>query len=425
MYQRPAWGYDLRSIPRIEPQAGATLTVTDSQPGGVLSGIKVLSFAQLAQGPAAVQMLADLGADVIKVERPAAGAWERSWAGGDAYLNGESLFFLGFNRNQRSLTLDLKTPEGQEIAHKLAGWADVVVENFRPGVMDRLGLGYDALTAINPGIVYCSGSGFGPDGPYRDRAGQDLILQAESGLASVTGRAGDPPTPVGAPVVDIHAGALLAFGIVSALLGRERTGRGARVESSLLEAALHLQMENLTYHLNGHFLRPDRCEEGTPTRFHGAPYGIYATRDGHVALSMNPLPKLAALLELPALEAFTPQDSVANPAPIKRMIAAVMTSRTTAEWIETFAAADVWCGAVNTYEDLETHPQVAAIEAFQTVTHPVAGELTLLRHPVRFDGDQRRPITAPPLLGADTNDILGDLGYNPRTIARLRARKVI
>ncbi|MGI9253419.1 MAG: CaiB/BaiF CoA transferase family protein, partial [Thermomicrobiales bacterium] len=306
-----------------------------TQPGGVLSGISVLSFAQLAQGPAAVQMLADLGASVIKIERPGLGAWERSWAGGNAYINGESLFFLGFNRNQRSLTLDLKAPDGQRIARDLAARADVIVENIRPGVMDRLGLGYDALSERNPGIVYCSGSGFGPDGPYKDRAGQDLILQAESGLASVTGRAGDPPTPTGAPIVDIHAGALLAFGIVSALLGRERSGRGARVESSLLEAALHLQMEPLIYHLNGRFLR-DRCEEGTATRFHGAPYGIYETRDGHLALSMNPLPKMAELLDLPALNAFTPEDAFATPAPIKRMIADAMRTRTNNEWIDLF-----------------------------------------------------------------------------------------
>lgn len=398
--------------------------MNDSPPEGVLAGVKVLSFAQLAQGPTAVQMLADLGADVIKVERPGAGAWERSWAGGDAYLNGESLFFLGFNRNQRSLTLDLKAAEGSEIARRLAGWADVIVENFRPGVMDRLGLGFEQVAEFNPGIVYCSGSGFGPDGPYRDRAGQDLILQAESGLASVTGRADDPPTPTGAPIVDIHAGALLAFGIVSALLGRERTGRGARVESSLLEAGLHLQMEPLVYHLNGRFLR-ERCPEGTATRFHGAPYGIYATADGHLALSMNPLPKLAALLELPALAAFTAREAVADPGPIKRLIAGAMVSRTTAEWIGLLSAADVWCGAVNSYEDLETHPQVAAIEAFQSVRHPVAGELTLLRSPVRIDGEQRRPMTAPPLLGADTDTILGDLGYDAEGIARLRADGVV
>ena len=241
---------------------------------GALTGVKVLSFAQLAQGPAAVQLMADLGADVVKVERPKVGAWERNWAGSNAFVNGESLFFLGFNRNQRSLTADLKDPRGKEIIRRLIVDTDVVFENFRPGVMERLGLGYDDLSAINPHLVYCSSTGFGSEGPYRDVAGQDLVLQAESGLASITGRRQDPPTPTGAPIVDIHAAALLAFGVMAARWARERTGVGQRVESSLLEAALHLQMEPLVDFINGGWLR-ERTEAGIASTLHGAPYGIY------------------------------------------------------------------------------------------------------------------------------------------------------
>lgn len=397
---------------------------TRARAEGPLAGLRVLSFAQLAQGPAAVQLLADQGADVIKVERPGVGAWERSWAGSNAFVNGESLFFLGFNRNQRSLTVDLKSQAGKEIIHRLARETDVVVENFRPGVMDRLALGYDVLTEINPRIVYCSGSGFGPTGPYRDLAGQDLILQAESGLASVTGRRGDPPTPTGAPIIDIHAAALLAFGITTALLSRERTGHGQRVESSLLEAALHLQMEPLTYHLNGRWLR-DRSEEGIASTFHGAPYGVYATSDGYLALSMSPLARLADVLDLPALRAFYEEDAYARPDDVRPVIAERLTAETTRVWLEILQVADVWCGAVNSYADLEEHPQVRAMEVFQTLEHPVAGEIRVLRAPLRMDGSTSHPMVHPPLLGEHTDAILESLGYLPEEREALRQHGVV
>jgi crotonobetainyl-CoA:carnitine CoA-transferase CaiB-like acyl-CoA transferase len=391
---------------------------------GPLAGLRVLSFAQLAQGPAAVQLLADQGADVIKVERPKVGAWERSWAGSNAYLNGESLFFLGFNRNQRSLTVDLKHLAGKEIIYRLIRDTDVLIENFRPGVMERLSLGYATLSEINPRLVYCSSTGFGPDGPYRDLAGQDLILQAESGLASVTGRRGDPPTPTGAPIVDIHAAALLAYGITAALLGRERTGRGRRVESSLLEAALHLQMEPLTYHMNGRWLR-ERSETGIATTFHGAPYGVYATADGHIALSMSPLDRLAEVLDLPALRQFTEEDAYSRADEIFPVVAERLTAKTTREWLDILQPADVWCGAVNSYADLERHPQLEAVEAFRTVEHPTAGDLRLLRAPLRMDGSTEHPMVRPPLLGEHTREILESLGYSDEVIAKLEEQGVV
>ena len=385
---------------------------------GALAGVKVLSFAQLAQGPAAVQLMADLGADVVKVERPRVGAWERNWAGSNAFVNGESLFFLGFNRNQRSLTADLKDPRGKEIIRRLITETDVVFENFRPGVMERLGLGYDTLAAINPRLVYCSGTGFGSKGPYRDVAGQDLVLQAESGLASVTGRRQDPPTPAGAPIVDIHAAALLAFGVMAALWARERTGVGQRVESSLLEAALHLQMEPLVYFLNGGWLR-ERSEAGIASTFHGAPYGIYETRDGYLALSMVPLPRLAQLLDLPALGGYDDEDPYRRPDEIKRLIGEVIRTRTTEEWLSIMRPADIWCGAVNTYADLEEHPQVEAMGVFERFDHPKAGDVRVLRSPVRMSASPATPMTRPPLLGEQTAEILRELGYSDEAIREL------
>src|SRR2546425_2536200 len=217
----------------------------------LLSDIRILSFTQGLLGPAAVQHLADMGASVIKIEPPGTGAFERSWAGADTFRNGVSVFFLLANRNQRSLTLNLKHAEGLAIARRLVERADVLVENFRPGVMDRLGLGYQDVRAINPRIIYASASGFGQQSPFRDLPGQDLIIQAMSGLAAATGRAGEPPTPVGAAVVDQHGASLLAMGILAALIQRGQAGEGQRVEVTMLEAAFDLQLEPLVYFMNG------------------------------------------------------------------------------------------------------------------------------------------------------------------------------
>ena len=201
-------------------------------PLAVLSGVRVLSFTQFLLGPSGVQFIADLGADVIKIEPPGGTLWERNWAGSDLYLNGVSAFFLSTHRNQRSLTLDLKHPDGLAVARRLVEGADVLVQNFRPGVMARLGLGWETVRAWNPRLVYVSASGYGETSPYRDRPGQDLLLQALSGLASISGRAGQPPTPVGTAVVDQHGATLLAMGVLAALLerGAHRPGGPRRGE---------------------------------------------------------------------------------------------------------------------------------------------------------------------------------------------------
>ena len=266
-------------------------------PLAVLSGVRVLSFTQFLLGPSGVQFIADLGADVIKIEPPGGTLWERNWAGSDLYLNGVSAFFLSTHRNQRSLTLDLKHPDGLAIARRLVEGADVLVQNFRPGVMERLGLGWETVRAWNPRLVYVSASGYGESSPYRDRPGQDLLLQALSGLASISGRAGQPPTPVGTAVVDQHGATLLAMGVLAALLERARTGQGLHVEVSMLRAALDLQLEIVTYFLNG--ARLAKSPTSLASMFHPGPYGCYETRDGWLVLSMSPLKALRDALDLP------------------------------------------------------------------------------------------------------------------------------
>jgi crotonobetainyl-CoA:carnitine CoA-transferase CaiB-like acyl-CoA transferase len=231
-------------------------------PLAVLAGVRVVSFTQFLLGPSGVQFLADLGADVIKVEPPGGRLWERNWSGADVFKNGVSVFFLLAHRNQRSLTLDLKHPEGRAVAQRLIERADVLVQNFRPGVMARHGLDWPAAQSLNPRLVYVSASGYGESSPYRDRPGQDLLMQGVSGLASISGRADQPPTAVGTAVVDQHGATLLALGVLAALLERQRTGRGLHVEVSMLRAALDLQIESATYFLNG--ARLERSATSTP-----------------------------------------------------------------------------------------------------------------------------------------------------------------
>jgi crotonobetainyl-CoA:carnitine CoA-transferase CaiB-like acyl-CoA transferase len=399
--------------------------VTVSRPPlAILSGVRVLSFTQFLLGPSGVQFLADLGADVVKVEPPGGRAWERNWSGANLFLNGFSVFFLLAHRNQRSLTLDLKAPAGQAVARRLVEGADVLVQNFRPGVMARFGLDYERVRQLNPRLVYVSASGYGDASPYRDRPGQDLLMQALSGLASISGRAGQPPTPVGTAVVDQHGATLLALGVLAALRERDRTGIGLHVEVSMLRAALDLQLEVATYFLNG--ARLEKSDTPLASTFHPPPYGVYATRDGWLVLSMSPLALLADALEIPALAAhagvpwnFEARDAVA------RLIEPAMKARTTAAWLERLVPRGVWAAPVYTHAETFADPGVQAADAVEEIAHPVAGPVRLLRFPVEFSTGRAAVRRPPPMPGQHAEEILKEAGYGAAEIERLRAEGVV
>lgn len=386
----------------------------------MLSGIRVLSFTHFLQGPSASQILADLGADVIKVEPPR-GAFERSWTGPGRMINGVSPFFTLANRNVRSLAVDLKNPDALEPLLELVRSSDVLIESFRPGALDRLGLGYDALKEINPRLIYCSLSGYGSDGPYVDRPGQDVLVQAISGLAAATGRADHDPTPVGACVVDQHAAVIGAMGILAALHGRERTGEGTRVESNLLNAALDLQIEPLNYALNG--WNDSRSAAGVSSSYYKAPYGVFAASDGHLCISLTSLDTLTALFNDDWFEAIGEENSFEHRDEINERVASYIVQRPLAEWFEVFDEHKIWSAPVQNYQQVIDDPQVNHNNSFDSFEHETAGEIRVLRHPVTYGGERPGIRTPPPELGGHTAEVLAEAGYSPEDIEKLTTSK--
>jgi crotonobetainyl-CoA:carnitine CoA-transferase CaiB-like acyl-CoA transferase len=386
-----------------------------------LDDLLVLDLTRALAGPYCTLMLGDMGARIIKIETPDGGDDTRGW--GPPFINGESSYFLGVNRNKESLTLNLKHARGQEILRRLIDRADVLVENFRPGIMDRFGFGYDAVRAMNPRLVYASVSGFGQDGPYRERVAYDLILQGMGGLMGTTGEEGGPPVKVGVAVTDIAAGMFAAYGVMVALHARSRTGRGQLVDASMLDS----QVAWMTYQAGYYFAtgqNPRRLGTAHPSL---VPYQAFAASDGFVNVAVGSegiwsrfIAAIGALHlgEDPRFR--TNADRVANREALIPLLETIFARRSMAEWSKVLAAAGVPAGPIYLLADLFSDPQVRHRKMVVDVDHPVAGRIQQTGVPLKLSETPGRIASAPPLLGQHTEPILRELGYTAAEVSALR-----
>ncbi|HWB52187.1 MAG TPA: CoA transferase [Stellaceae bacterium] len=390
-----------------------------------LSGIRVVDLTRILAGPFCTMLLADMGAEIVKVETPRQGDPLR---GQGVIRDGLSWYFAAFNRNKKSLTLNLRSEDGRAALARLIERSDVLVENYRPGVLAAMGFDEARLKALNPGLVTCSLSGFGDSGPYRDRPSFDFIAQAMSGLMSVTGMADGPPLRAGPPIADLVAGLYGALGVCASLVRQGRTGQGDRVGASLNNGMISLLG----------FLAANHLATGEEPRRTGndhaivAPYGMFRTADGEVALAPSQeqsYQRLVDALELPELRAdprFATNDlRVANRAAMNAAIEARLETGTTAHWIAALNAAGVPCGRVMTLSEVFNDPQVIAQEMVVTQYHPGHGAVKMLGFPVKFAEAPCRLRRPAPEIGADSETVLAELGYSADEIARLRERGVV
>lgn len=383
-----------------------------------LDGIRVLDFTQMMLGPLCTQTLADLGADVVKVERPGKGEWIRSMPMLGEFVGGDSAAFHSFNRNKRSIAVNLKSAEGREALLELAKKCDVVVENFRSGVMDRLGLGYEDFKVANPKIIYASGSGWGADSNLAKQGmpGQDLLIQAMSGVMHNTGRAGDPPTACGTPIADFAASQALAIGILGALLARQQHGVGQKVETNLYSATLNLMAQENFAVLNQD-ISLQRSEAGVASCWNDAPYGAHPSSDGWVAIAMCPLETLSKLFgdeELATLDPWEQRDAT------KLRIDENTRKQTTAELMDLFGKADVWAAPIRTSEQAMGELVETNSSRLVEMDHPKAGKIRAIANPITLSETPVSLRSVPPQVGEHTAEVIEDI-LGLEALEKLRA----
>jgi CoA:oxalate CoA-transferase len=364
-----------------------------------LDGVLVVELSQFLAGPSAALRLADLGARVVKVERPITGDASRQLTLANQVMDQDSVLFQTINRNKESVVADLKDPADLVRVQELVRRADVMIQTFRPGALGRFELDYAGVARRNPRLVYASVSGYGDAGPWTNKPGQDLLVQALSGIAWLNGHGADPPLPLGVSVADMFAGALLTQGILACLYRRGITGRGGLVEVSLMEAAMDLQFETFTAFLNDHTLLPTRASDHGANAYSAAPYGVYETSDGYLAIAMGPVPRLGVLIGVDALLAYEePNSWFERREEILPLIANRIRRATTRHWLDLLEPADVWCAEVLDWSRLVVHEGFNALELTQEVTRPEGPSMTATRCPIRIDGEiLQSPLGAPRL----------------------------
>ena len=371
-----------------------------------LEGVVVLEFSQFLAGPVAGLRLSDLGARVIKIEKPEVGDLCRYIYLSDTNLSGDNSLFHAINRNKESFVADLKNPSDLERIKNLIAKVDIITQNFRPGVIERIGLDYENAKKINPKIVYGSITGYGDKGPWKNLPGQDLLAQSRSGLVWLNGNGDGAPTPMGLAAADMFAGHFLVQGLVAAMFKVLKTGEGSHVQTSLMEAMLDFQFEVLTTYLNNGRKKPKRSNYNNAHAYLAAPYGIYKTSDGYISISMTPVPKLGELLKLESIQQYTDQATwFTKRDEIKKLIGDLIVTNTTQNWLDILEPAGVWCSEVLEWDQMIEHEGFKVIDMLQRIKRFDGLDIETLRCPIRFNNKIYKSEIAAPLIGQHTDQI--------------------